>query len=59
VDDAIKRATEKWTTIHSPSPPKKAMTNQKPPIVLVIPFHPGNPQFQQAINQVWTKHEKI
>ena len=36
----------------------KELPNNLPNVVMIIPYHPTNPLFQQTMSQVWEKHER-
>ena len=53
VEDAIERVRKPRNKIH----PTEA-SSKETPVIMVIPFHPSNPPFQNAINELWPRYEK-
>jgi peptide-methionine (R)-S-oxide reductase len=60
VDRAISKVKKITTTDNiSKGTPESNNSIKKVPSTLIIPYHPRNPGFQQAINELWSHHEKV
>jgi hypothetical protein len=52
VEDAIRKVCKPKQKVLS-----EEAGSKKTPIIMIIPFHPSNPPFQQAINKLWPQYE--
>jgi hypothetical protein len=61
-EDTVERAISKAMNETTDKPTSQITPNNsetKIPSTLIIPYHPRNPRFQQAINELWSRNEQI
>jgi hypothetical protein len=59
VEEAITKAMNVKITPPTQTGTPRQKTRKRPPITMVIPYHPRNPRYQQKINELWTRFEPL